>query len=299
MGPVDATPTPDEPDAADARGIAPDKNRPSATTGTDDDPATTGKDVLRLCVTVPAIVTLGAGVIITVVGEILAIPDAEGDTVWGNLPFLGPILAGIIAVLQPLWRPPRTLAAFFGPLFLLPLAAAVLCSIASIVVWVMPSFQSAVAAATSTDGFHYWFDGGAPWPAFLLVGYAVGLIIGLIAFLVVSLPVIVMTNTREFVVMNMLDRDPQYLRRNRISGIALSLTLLSVFGVPSGFVFGYPAVGWIFVVLGVASCTTVVLTQRVDRRRRAEALGDRRVGLELPRTNDKAARPDATEHGGS
>lgn len=247
---------------------------------------------LRLCFSASAIAVLVVGVIATVIGEFLAIPDDQGETVWGYLPFAGPVLAGVFGVLQPLWRGGRDVQAFTVPMFLLPFVAAVLCSAASLIVWVLPAFQNALAVVLARDPWHYWYDGGPVWMPILLVGYAVGLIAAAIVWIGVSIPVMAIARTRDFVELNMLDPDPRYLRRARISGVATSVMLLGIVAMVTCFVLGHPGCGWLFVVVVIAAAVTVVATQRVDRQRRSAALGERLVGIETPR-HESAHKPGA------
>ncbi|MHA7984868.1 hypothetical protein ACX9R5_03600 [Rathayibacter sp. CAU 1779] len=244
---------------------------------------------LRLCFSAPAIAVLAAGVIVTVIGEFLAIPDSQGETVWGYLPFAGPVLAGVFGVLQPLWRGGRDMQTFTVPMFLLPFVAAVLCSVTELIVWVLPAFQNALAVALARDPWHYWFDGGPVWMPILLVGYAVGLMAAAVVWIGVSIPVLAISRTRDFVKLNMLDPDPRYLRRARISGVATSVMLLGIVATVTCFVLGHPAFGWLFVVVVVGSAATVV---DAARRSQAPIGGARRT---IRRFRDPAPRVGALQ----
>lgn len=84
-----------------------------------------------------------------------AAADPQGETGWGWVALLVPVLVPVVAVLEVLWLDVRRPRALFPRLVLVPVLAALLGSaVATFTVWA-PPFQELVAA-NELDGSHYW-----------------------------------------------------------------------------------------------------------------------------------------------
>ncbi|SDE02521.1 hypothetical protein [Glycomyces harbinensis] len=225
---------------------------------------------------VPAMIVAVVGVLASAWGLVVAVGDPDGENPVSWLMFLGPAAAGGFPTLELAWSRDRDLstASIKRRWFRLPILGALAALAAMGVAEIVMNATGAVAAAQAEDQWHYWFPTDGPSPAsvmFALLGWVIALLFSLTFFMLVLWPLQLVLRPRQAIGENMMDTSEPNLRRNRA---ALALTLLLVI---DAFVISVALaleIDWLAVagvVIGVVMLVVVVLLQRVDKQRRAEA----------------------------
>ena len=225
---------------------------------------------VRESLTVGTIIALVIAIAVTVFAVIEAASDFYGDRPWGTGMLLGPAIVVGFSTVQLVWKGTDAVLAEWGArVFGLNALTTVACTLAFAVTYPLVTVEYGKA------GFQYWFSSG--WQTIVfpsLLGFAFGLLGGLVAFILVVLPVMAVRRPRQLASANMLDTDPKYEARNTIAGLGLVVLIILAFLIPTLIVAfeGVPRiVGFVLIPVGIGLTIFVGVTQKTDKARRIAA----------------------------
>ncbi|MDA1361876.1 hypothetical protein O1R50_19770 [Glycomyces luteolus] len=250
---------------------------------------TTARAWLAANYSIPARAVAVIGVLASAWGMVIAVGDTEGENPASWLMFIGPALAGAFPTLELAWRRDHDLsmATVTSRWFVFPLFGALGAVIVMAVTEIVMRASGAMAAAQAADKWHYWFAvDGPPMPSvmFGLLGYAAGLLLAIVFFVLVLWPLQVILRPKQAIAENMMDTGESSFRRNRAA------LMLGPFIVIDAFVIAIAItqeLGWLVVVSILAEVAMVAVAaslQRVDKQRHGEA--PLPTGVELGRNDD-------------
>lgn len=228
--------------------------------------------------TVPTLAVAAIVLVVSTLGALEVLADIYTDNPIAGLGIAAPALTGAWMTAELCWtrRGEPFLPRFVFRLFVLGgIFVLVNTIVHGIVVW----GPAGVAAERFPDEYGGQF--GA-WTqtllGFDLLGAAANLGGGVAGLLLVTLPYFVVFKPREYAEANMLEPGERNLRSARVSGIALVVTLILTFAVPSLVIFGTEydleplvIIGWALIPVGIIAVIVAAVVQRPDRARRKAA----------------------------
>jgi hypothetical protein len=227
---------------------------------------------------VPTLAVAAVVLVVSSLGALEVLADVYTDNPIAGLGVAAPALTGAWMTAELCWtrRGEPFLPRFMFRLFVL----------GGIFVLVNTIVHGAIAwgpAGVAAERFPEEYAGQfAAWAqtllGFDLLGAAANLGGGVAGLLLVTLPYFVVFKPREYADANMLEAGEENLRSARVSGIALIVTLILVFAVPSFIIFGtrydlepMVVIGWALIPVGLIAVIVTAVVQRPDRARRKAA----------------------------
>lgn len=191
-------------------------------------------------------VLLAIAAVLVVKGFLVAAGDTNGDHQGYFFMALGAAaLPTLWAVLRTLWsKEPNFMLALSSvvPAGFLATLSLTLVAMGTVLV---PSVTATIySARRPPHGFHYFFaeESGHPVVSALLTmglaGMIIAILVGLLAAVVIVIPVVAFRHQRAFTVQNQLDTSPEYARTNAAAGKAIAILLILIFVVPTLIVVG-------------------------------------------------------------
>lgn len=235
---------------------------------------------------IPARIVAVAGALASAWGLAVAVGDTEGERPLSWLMFLGPAVAGAFPTLELAWRGDRDLSmATVKPRwFAFPFFGALAAVIAMGATEIVMRATGALAAAQAQDKWHFWFAvDGPPAPSILfgLLGYAAGLLLAIVLFVVVLWPLQIILRPRQAIAENMMDTSQEHFRRNRLALALMPLMVIGAVVIAIALTSGNGPLALVAILIEAALVVVAMVLQRVDKQRRTTA--GVAAGVELDR----------------